>query len=732
MIFIILNLLILATLAFIIYHQKTQDIQELCYREIEAIGNTLLPYIDGDLHKKLTTTHLSKDTISQKNTPSEYTTLVKPMVNAHRVNSLNTPIYTLILDEQLRDSISANPQHHREHGTRFIAFSNGIYYRHPYEYKPEMAQTFFEGASVRLAPYRDENGEWISIYLPIKNSSGTIVGLLELDKKMSDLYTANTQALIELLLVLAIISIISTMLLIIIAKKITRPIQRLTMAAQQFGEGDYGSEISATSRDEIGTLALVIENARLEISEFIQRILNVVPGLMLIIDQKGEIQKHSSRTTRDLFNNGKELQGIDVDSALFKGEPVLKELTTMAFNPALIVPFSDILELAPHEIATDKGTFELTYIPISRDDVLSGIFLFGRDVSKERDLSQQIEQENRHNKMLISIIKNRNLFNTFVGESHSGIVKAKELLKESVTQESINELFRITHTIKGNGASLNLFELTDFTHGFENDLSEYRDTGTISDRASTINAYTHIEELLDQLNTQVEDLIGKQENYFTLQEHEFTQIQDSLKQGDIQHATTMLQEITKPLLADYVSLKAHAIFDQTIEQLDSKEAVLELNITDIRIDQRYIKVLDSILPHLIRNALDHGLEESIERQEQGKNAEGTVSVSIKKTDTALNLTMGDDGGGISPEAVKEHALNKGVITKDAAQQLSDHEAQSLIFAPGFSTAEGVTAISGRGVGMDSVRELIERTEGSITLSSVVGKGTTFEIVIPIA
>ena len=136
----------------------------------------------------------------------------------------------------------------------------------------------------------------------------------------------------------------------------------------------------------------------------------------------------------------------------------------------------------------------------------------------------------------------------------------------------------------------------------------------------------------------------------------------------------------------------------------------------------------TILDHMVRNALDHGIECSDQRAAAGKAATGRVSIDIRKAGADAIITLADDGRGIDPEAMRESALKKGLdIEVDA---LSDADAQRLIFHKGFSTAAAVSQISGRGVGMDIVLSEIQQMGGDIQIESVVGRGTSFHIRIP--
>lgn len=152
---------------------------------------------------------------------------------------------------------------------------------------------------------------------------------------------------------------------------------------------------------------------------------------------------------------------------------------------------------------------------------------------------------------------------------------------------------------------------------------------------------------------------------------------------------------------------------------------------DTELDRSIIEEIGDPLLHLIRNAVDHGLEQPEERVAAGKSATGTVRLSARHAESYILVSVEDDGSGIAVDAVKRKAVERGAMTQDVADRLSDHEAIQLIFHPGLSTAREVTDVSGRGVGMDVVRANVEKLNGGIEVSSHRGQGTRITIRLPL-
>lgn len=162
-----------------------------------------------------------------------------------------------------------------------------------------------------------------------------------------------------------------------------------------------------------------------------------------------------------------------------------------------------------------------------------------------------------------------------------------------------------------------------------------------------------------------------------------------------------------------------------------KEINLQLVGEETDLDKNLVEALADPLVHLVRNSVDHGIEMPDDREAAGKPRTGTVTLSASQEGDHILLTIEDDGAGMDAEKLKSIAIGKGVIDADQAARLSNNEAYNLIFAPGFSTKEEISDISGRGVGMDVVKTKITQLNGTVNIESEKGKGTVLEIKVPL-
>jgi two-component system chemotaxis sensor kinase CheA len=205
-------------------------------------------------------------------------------------------------------------------------------------------------------------------------------------------------------------------------------------------------------------------------------------------------------------------------------------------------------------------------------------------------------------------------------------------------------------------------------------------------------------------------------------------------------AVQRLNRLTTELQANVMKTRMQPIatvwgrFPRVVRDLAAacgKQVRLDMDGQDTELDRTLIEAVRDPLTHLVRNAVDHGIEAPGERAARGKAAEGSLRLHAAHEGGKVLISVADDGGGIDPKRVREKAVQAGLVTREQAERLNDHELVNLVFLPGFSTAEQVTQFSGRGVGMDVVRCDVEKIGGSVAVESRPGRGTTVTLKIPL-
>ncbi len=218
------------------------------------------------------------------------------------------------------------------------------------------------------------------------------------------------------------------------------------------------------------------------------------------------------------------------------------------------------------------------------------------------------------------------------------------------------------------------------------------------------------------------------------------QISKELKNSELTETVERMSRISSDLQNIILQMRMVPVetvfnrFPRMVRQVArdlNKKIHLEIIGAETELDRTVIDEIGDPLVHLLRNAIDHGIESPEVRKEKGKNEEGTVKLSAFHSGNHVFIEITDDGAGINREKILQKALSKGIITEDQKEKLSDQEVYSLIFSSGFSTADKISDISGRGVGLDVVKSKIESLGGSVTIYSEEGKGSTFSIQLPL-
>jgi two-component system, chemotaxis family, sensor kinase CheA len=238
--------------------------------------------------------------------------------------------------------------------------------------------------------------------------------------------------------------------------------------------------------------------------------------------------------------------------------------------------------------------------------------------------------------------------------------------------------------------------------------------------------------LLDKLMNLVGELV--------LARNQVLQFSNAVDDAGINAPSQRLNLITTELQESVMKTRMQPIgniwskFPRTVRDVAAtcgKEIRLEMAGHETELDKTIIEAIKDPLTHIVRNSADHGIESPAERSAAGKSPEGRLSLRAYHQGGQVIIEVSDDGAGLNREKLKQKAIEKGLITAEQAAKMLEREAINLIFLPGFSTAEKVTNVSGRGVGMDVVKTNIEKIGGTVDVQSDSGKGTTIKMKIPL-
>ncbi|MBU1701236.1 MAG: chemotaxis protein CheW [Candidatus Eisenbacteria bacterium] len=274
--------------------------------------------------------------------------------------------------------------------------------------------------------------------------------------------------------------------------------------------------------------------------------------------------------------------------------------------------------------------------------------------------------------------------------------------------------------------------------------------------AASSSAFKHLEDEMARSRESVHSLLhfrgnigNDSEQIKTAVDNEFNKVKEaffqamSLRLIEMPGISAVMQDVdlvTSELQSNIMNTRMQPVgsvfakFPRIMRDLAkkmNKEIELTLVGQEVELDKSIIEVLADPLTHLVRNCADHGIESPSEREQKGKPSQGKVRIRAYHEGGQVNIDITDDGNGIDPEKMKRKALERGLLTEEEAEKMGDREATRLIFAPGFSTAEKVSDVSGRGVGMDVVRTNIEKLGGTVEIESTCGEGTRINLRLPL-
>jgi two-component system chemotaxis sensor kinase CheA len=245
---------------------------------------------------------------------------------------------------------------------------------------------------------------------------------------------------------------------------------------------------------------------------------------------------------------------------------------------------------------------------------------------------------------------------------------------------------------------------------------------------------------LDRLMTAVGELVLVKSSLFALADRVKAEGGDPALASELHAANRTLERKLAELQAGILEVRMvplDQIFDKLARMVRKlarevgKEVELQVSGGDVELDKLIVEDLSDPLMHLIRNALDHAIEPGDAREARGKPRAGRIALSASQKGNHVQIVVEDDGAGIDEERIREVAVQRGLATAAQVREMGRREVMNLIFVPGFSTARQVTSLSGRGVGMDVVKNNIAALSGIIDLSTERGRGTRFEITLPV-
>ncbi|HYX35105.1 MAG TPA: 7TM diverse intracellular signaling domain-containing protein [Oligoflexus sp.] len=473
-----------------------------------------------------------------------------------------------------------------------------------------------------------------------------------------------------------------------------------------------------------------------EKTQDIQSILDSIPLGILKIDGQSCIKKGHSRFIETLIQssldqpgtpivlNGRSLHDIMLSRSDLSSDDVAvtRNVISASIHDTELQWLLNV-GLLPTEITFHGRIFELLWTPIYSDTeaLIQEVLLVIKDLTDLRKTEWESEQKRKENQIILSIIKTREKdFVSFMRTAQTSLATiGKIFLKDENLwlQDDVNEAWRLLHTLKGISRGLGFRDMSARIHDVETQL---RGGGS---RITALRQMLDdlVDELTEYRRIDMDVLKRSSDLYLEVSLVEMSQqvayLENLLVAGTIRAADL------KPHINQLKSFYRDTLSRIAVHQLQNLEKIAEglgkplprLQVEDqaYYFDEATRNVVETVLIHLIRNSLDHGIERPAEREQAGKASVGVITMALDEKARYLKISYRDDGRGLPMDTIRSRALIMGLLAPDESP--TPVAVASFIFYPHFSTTEKVTEISGRGVGMNAVREAIRKTGGSIEI-----------------
>jgi len=504
--------------------------------------------------------------------------------------------------------------------------------------------------------------------------------------------------------------------------------------------------------------------------------LEAFPSGMIIIGRDGLVQPgYSVRTAATVGYEGDgDLIGIPLLSLL--GYAEISEISEafplwldMAFSKWSLLGCKSVIELCPiNERMNGRGkVLHFAWIPRLGDTgELDSFMLIVEDFTEKRRIEkemQRLNEQHEQNMELVTQVLNLepDEISEFLYDSSGLLAEAKKTIRNSGRdRQFIDSLYRTIHTLKGNSGQFQFKSLQQLASNIERELAGLRSTENAEDRNllesfdfSVIDKrldeadiyLQRLEELQTRLGPREESIEAKAERNEPAVMVSFAKIQtavDAVKQAlsvaqsmdatealrnSMRYAGKTIAQMREVSVVNFGNMLESAV--ERLAHRLKKEAQFSVN-GDLHIDIDAFRTIHRGLVHLINNALDHGIEEPAVRKQRGKMGVGVIVLHWERENGNVRFIVEDDGNGIDLEEVRRTLRERSNLDETKAQALSDGDLLQALFDSGFTTRTHVSDVSGRGVGLDAVRNLIEGMGGTIRIDTTLGKGTRFIFSVP--
>jgi len=431
-------------------------------------------------------------------------------------------------------------------------------------------------------------------------------------------------------------------------------------------------------------------------------------------------------------------KGLKAEAVL--GVPGSDSVTFQKWTEQLFkepLPFDDLKGLGPNIYPhSEHRHVVLEYYPIRLNNAISDVVVVATDKTVEREAQLALEAERQYAGMVVKYIKNKDQFNQFLGSVRTFRDKLLELAAKPMNLEEVNESFRLLHTIEGEAGTFSVRELRLSSRECQQVLEPFRAGSKMEtwDHELYLKSLREMNAAFDKFLEDNRDIIHlKTGTQIRTVEVPTDLVSEFLGDvGRLHGAGPLVHKGQDLFLKEPIEARLKyfdSLMQSVAEKLGKKVKPLKIDGGDLKIFPEPYQNIFSALVHAFRNAVDHGLEGPDDREWGGKDPAGQITVTVKPDGKGgIFMDIQDDGRGIDPAVIREKLKEKFPDKK--FDGMSDQEIVQQVCMPGFSSRDTVGEFSGRGVGLDALREEIVKTGGTFSIESIVGQGTTLKMFIP--
>ena len=497
------------------------------------------------------------------------------------------------------------------------------------------------------------------------------------------------------------------------------------------------------------TLEAKVEQRTAALNQKNQDIANMMANMhqgLFTITEGGLVHKEYAAYLEKIFETDR-IAGRNVNDLLFANSTLGADARDQNITAvdAIVGEDSMMYEFNSHCLVNEMNVvfedgrekiLELDWDPIvNADDIVERLMITVRDVTEIRALEEAAKGQQRELELIGEVLAiDAGKFSEFLRGSKQFMAACEQAIKNNSEKSAdvIAELFRNMHTVKGNSRTYGLSLLTDVVHEVETTYDLLRSGDCIDwDQEYLLGELAQAQTLLAEYETIFRDKLGRDGDVskgVNLDPERIASWLDSIRtitekaldhdvKAVVSEAYSMLVSIESAPLSKVISEPVQSMASMA-KQLEKPVPKVQIDDANVLLDGRVHSMVNNIFTHVLRNAMDHGIEVPEERKEKGKSEAGNVRVCTTLDNDFVHFSVTDDGRGIALEKIRALANAKGIIGSDTI--LVDQDIANLVFHSGFSTADQVSDLSGRGVGMDAVRQFLESEGGAIELRLTSG------------